>query len=52
MSWTCKVKDNTSPITPQNQVKLLREEVDGHLQLLMLKSVFLGCILGLTPLQL
>ena len=28
---------NNSSTTCQNQVKLFREEVDGHLQLLMLK---------------
>ena len=27
-----------SPILSQNQVKLFREKVDGHLQLLMLKN--------------
>ena len=27
-----------------NQVKLFREDVDGHLQLLMLKIDFLGCV--------
>ena len=30
--------DNNSSTTRQNQVKLFREEVDGHLQLLMLKN--------------
>ena len=29
---------NNSLIPRQNQVKLFREEVDGHLQLLMLKN--------------
>ena len=29
---------NNSSTTRQNQVKLFREEVDGHLQLLMLKN--------------
>ena len=31
-------KGNNSEIPRQNQVKLIREEVDGHLQLLMLKN--------------
>ena len=29
---------NNSSTTHQNQVKLFREELDGHLQLLMLKN--------------
>ena len=29
---------NNSPISSQNQMKLFREEVDGHLQLLMLEN--------------
>ena len=37
-------------MTPQSQVKLFREEVDDHLRLLMLKSDFLGRILGPKPL--
>ena len=45
-----KETGNNSSIPGQNQVKLFREEVNGPLQLLMLKINFLGCILGPRPL--
>ena len=54
MSWTfdgMKTEmGNNSSIPRQNQVKLFREEVDGHLQLLMLKIDILGCIFCPRPL--
>ena len=37
-----KLIDNNSSTPPQNQVKLFREEVNSHLQLLMLKNLFSG----------
>ena len=45
-----KLISNNSSIPHQNQVKLFREEVDDHLQLLTLKIDLMGCLLGPRPL--